>query len=52
MFTGNPNSGYVVVRKGFEHPELIVKLANMQFDYSRYEERMTRPIRSWQITAS
>ncbi len=39
MFTGNPNSGYVVVRKGFEHPELIVKLANMQFDYSRYEEK-------------
>ena len=33
------NSGYVVVRKGFEHPELIVKLANMQFDYSRYEEK-------------
>ena len=39
MFTGNPNSGYAVVRKGFEHPELIVKLANMQFDYSRYEEK-------------
>lgn len=39
MFTGNPNSSYVVVRKGFEHPELIVKLANMQFDYSRYEEK-------------
>lgn len=39
MFTGNPNSGYAVVRKGFEHPELVVKLANMQFDYSRYEEK-------------
>lgn len=32
MFTGNPNSGYVVVRKGFEHPELIWKLASVQFD--------------------
>lgn len=39
LFAGNPNSSYVVVRKGFEHPELIVKLANMQFDYSRYEEK-------------
>ena len=28
-----------MVRKGFEHPELNVKLGNMQFDYSRFEEK-------------
>ncbi len=38
MFTGNPNSGYVVVRKGFEHPELVWKLANLQFDLADNDE--------------
>lgn len=38
MYTGNPNSGYVVVRKDFPYPELAIKLANLQFDYSRYED--------------
>lgn len=50
MFTGNPNSGYLVVRKGFEYPELAVKLANLQFDYSRYEdtvEESTKEIREY-----
>ena len=32
MFTGNPNSSYIVVRKGFEHPELVWKLISLQFD--------------------
>ena len=39
MFSGNPNSSYVVVRKEFEHPELVMKIASMQFDYSRYQEK-------------
>ncbi len=38
MFTGNPNSSYLVVRKGFEHPELLIKLANIQYDLSNYDE--------------
>ena len=38
MFTGNPNSSYLVVRKGFEHPELLIKLANIQYDLSSYDE--------------
>lgn len=38
-FAGNPNSSYVVVRKDFEHPELVMKIASMQFDYSRYQEK-------------
>lgn len=39
MFTGNPNSSYLVVRKGFEHPEAAVKIASTQFDYQRYQEK-------------
>ncbi len=39
MFTGNPNSSYIVVRKGYEHPEVLMKLADVQFDYSRYEDK-------------
>lgn len=38
MFTGNPNSSYIVVRKGFEHPELLMKIASMQYDYARYQD--------------
>lgn len=50
MFTGNPNSGYVVVSKDFPYPELVVKLANLQFDYSRYEDtdpNSTKEIRDY-----
>lgn len=39
MFTGNPNSSYIVVRKGYEHPEVLIKLADVQFDYSRYQDK-------------
>lgn len=38
MYTGNPNSSYLVVRKGFEHPELLWKLASIQYDLSNYDE--------------
>lgn len=39
MFTGNPSSSYLVVRKGFEHPEAAVKMVSLQFDYQRYQEK-------------
>ncbi|OPA73321.1 hypothetical protein BVG16_29395 [Paenibacillus selenitireducens] len=39
MFTGNPSSSYLVVRKGFEHPELAAKIVSLQYDYQRYEEK-------------
>ncbi|WP_058302256.1 type 2 periplasmic-binding domain-containing protein [Gorillibacterium timonense] len=39
MFTGNPASSYLVVRKGYEHPEAAIKIASLQFDYQRYEEK-------------
>lgn len=35
----NPTSyKYVVVRKGFEHPELAWKIISVLFDYARYED--------------
>lgn len=34
----NPAYKYVVVRKGFEHPELVPKMISVIFDYSRYED--------------
>lgn len=31
------NNKYVVVRKGYEHPEIVMKIISVLFDYSRYE---------------
>ncbi len=28
---------YVVVRKGYEHPEIVMKIVSVLFDYSRYD---------------
>lgn len=30
---------YVVVRKGYEHPEIAMKIISMLFDYARYEDQ-------------
>ena len=35
MFSGNPNQHYKVVRKDFEHPELVVKAVNVSLDYNQ-----------------
>ncbi|HEX3018169.1 MAG TPA: ABC transporter substrate-binding protein [Caproicibacter sp.] len=35
MFNGNPNQTYTVVKKGFEHPELLVKSKNVSLDYNQ-----------------
>lgn len=36
----NPTSyKYVVVRKGFEHPEIAWKIISVLFDYARYEDK-------------
>lgn len=29
----NPNKKYVVVRKGYEHPEIVIKISSVLFDY-------------------
>ncbi len=38
-FDQKPSYKYVVVRKGFEHPELVVKMASVMFDKMRYEDK-------------
>ena len=30
---------YVVVRKGYEHPEIVMKIISVLFDYTRYEAK-------------
>jgi putative aldouronate transport system substrate-binding protein len=37
-YTQNPASEFYVVRKGFEHPELLVKIANVMNDKMVYED--------------
>lgn len=34
----NSSYKYVVVRKGFEYPEIVCKMISLIFDYSRYED--------------
>lgn len=34
----NPGYKYVVVRKGFEYPEIVCKMISVIFDYTRYED--------------
>ena len=34
----NPSYKYVVVRKGYEHPEIVFKIASVIFDRIRFEE--------------
>ncbi len=38
----NPSYKYVVVRKGYEHPEVACKIISVLFDYIRYEESDNR----------
>ena len=38
---------YVVVRKGYEHPEIVMKILSVLFDYSRYEATDTQEINSY-----
>ena len=33
----NPCYKYVVVRKGFEHPEIAAKIISVMFDSARYD---------------
>lgn len=41
-WTGNPNQElYFVVRKGFEHPELLVKLKSLTIDYNQGDAAYT-----------
>lgn len=45
----NPNGKYVVVRKGYEHPEIVVKIISALFDYMPYEEEQTKELEEYYI---
>lgn len=38
---------YVVVRKGYQHPEIVGKYVSVLFDYTRYEDRNARDINDY-----
>lgn len=38
----NPNDKYVVVRKGYKHPEIVMKIVSVLFDNLRYDEEDVR----------
>ncbi|MCM3039348.1 extracellular solute-binding protein [Paenibacillus motobuensis] len=48
MFTGNPSSSYLVVRKGFEHPEMAMKMVSLQYDYQRYQEKEADTLKAFE----
>ena len=41
------DSKYVVVRKGYEHPEIAMKILSVLFDYSRYEAEDADEVNSY-----
>lgn len=38
---------YVVVRKGYEHPEIVPKYISVMFDYSRYQDKKAEEINQY-----
>lgn len=38
---------YVVVRKGYEHPEIVMKIISVLFDYTRYEAKDADEVNSY-----
>lgn len=40
-YTNNPNQNYFVVRKGFEHPELLIKGKNVSLAYNQSNQAFT-----------
>ena len=38
---------YVVVRKGYKHPEIVGKYVSVLFDYTRYDDRNARDINDY-----
>lgn len=38
---------YVVVRKGYEHPEIVMKIISTLYDYARYEDKDAAGIRDY-----
>lgn len=40
----NPSYKYVVVRKGYEHPEIVMKIISVLFDYARFEDAEAKEV--------
>lgn len=46
-FTTFRDNRYVVVRKGYEHPEIVMKIISVLFDYTRYEAKDADEVNSY-----
>lgn len=46
-FTTFRDNKYVVVRKGYEHPEIVMKIISVLFDYTRYETKDADEVNSY-----
>lgn len=40
---------YVVVRRGYEHPEIVMKIISALFDYARFQNQSTKEMDDYQI---
>lgn len=49
--TQNPTSKYVVVRKGYENPEIVMKINNVLFDYFRSTDESLKEIGEYYKTS-
>jgi len=47
-YSQRPSSKYVVVRKGFEYPEIIFKMISVQFDYLRFIDKTVEEINNYE----
>ncbi|SET62366.1 extracellular solute-binding protein [[Clostridium] polysaccharolyticum] len=43
----NPSYKYVVVRKGYEHPEIVMKIVSVLFDYARFHDKDAEEISAY-----
>ena len=43
----NPSDEFVVVRKGYKHPEIAVKVLSVLFDYARYQDKVTTELENY-----
>ncbi len=43
-----PSTKYIVVRKGYEYPEIIFKMISVQFDYLRYTDTSANEINNYE----
>lgn len=43
-YTQAPSYKYVVVRKGYEHPEIVFKMTSVQFDYMRFKDNTNEEV--------